>query len=543
MLSPDAAPSSPNSAASFDSASPAGSDESEVDIKDELRHCLSSMKHVGEVMSYQTTQSIIDPGLYVKGVGNISLPLDKDRAAAILEKTSQAPFGRGSKTVVDTSFRDTQQLDPSRFRLRNPAWEQNLQNIIKTLGQGLGVQESPSGIKAELYKLLLYKKGDKFQPHKDSEKADGMFATLVICLPTLHKGGDVILQHRGRAFTVKSSENSEFGQTHIAWYSDVLEHDYSQANLRFDRLKGRDRLLGQYLRDGCEKEDFTILLANLNVTVYHAEPGDDYGDRTPARHLKLTNLTDLHDKVLLDNVPLDDDEIVQFDPFDRSPDKVTTEETGNEGTDVTHFYHDSVIIIMPYAYKLQFSLANLDDNDVIRWIEDVIGQGRSDFSPHMRDLLTRGCQFEAHAFARVRKGRTGVLTKCVTACEALQDQSLLHQCVQGCYKSQLGSGFYKAFLETLRTFDFDDIRPSFDMLISRQPSAWSSQLNILLTFGDHFQSRASSDQPIPQWPKYEAWEKPAIIWILDGVHIFDYKSVDNLVKLVKGHDETFSVEV
>lgn len=54
--------------------------------------------------------------------------------------------------------------------------------------------------------------------HRSSEKAKGMFATLVVCLPSYHEGGDLVLTHRGKEFIVKSSVASEFGQTHIAWY-------------------------------------------------------------------------------------------------------------------------------------------------------------------------------------------------------------------------------------------------------------------------------------------------------------------------------------
>lgn len=53
--------------------------------------------------------------------------------------------------------------------------------------------------------------------YQSSEKTDGMFGTLVICLPSLHEGGDIVLTHRGKTASVSTSEASEFGQTHIAW--------------------------------------------------------------------------------------------------------------------------------------------------------------------------------------------------------------------------------------------------------------------------------------------------------------------------------------
>lgn len=75
-------------------------------------------------------------------------------------------------------------------------------------------------ISAQLYKLLLYEEGAFFKPHKDSEKAPGMFATLVISLPSAHEGGELLLTHGNETKTI--SLCSEFAMSWAAWYADVL---------------------------------------------------------------------------------------------------------------------------------------------------------------------------------------------------------------------------------------------------------------------------------------------------------------------------------
>ena len=60
--------------------------------------------------------------------------------------------------------------------------------------QGLGVS---SEIDLHLYKLLLYETGGFFKPHRDTEKEDKMFATLIIQLPTEHEGGQLLVKHKG----------------------------------------------------------------------------------------------------------------------------------------------------------------------------------------------------------------------------------------------------------------------------------------------------------------------------------------------------------
>ena len=136
-------------------------------IRDQLRYCLADVKYVGSFTAFQARQRTVDPGLQVNGVGKIRLPLDLADAKAIMNASTQAPFGKGSKTIVDTEFRNTRELNPSQFNLRNPAWEQELQDIIAHLGHVLGFQDGTSNIKPELYKLLLYEKGGMFKPHRE----------------------------------------------------------------------------------------------------------------------------------------------------------------------------------------------------------------------------------------------------------------------------------------------------------------------------------------------------------------------------------------
>jgi len=58
--------------------------------------------------------------------------------------------------------------------------------------------KSSSELAAHPYKLLVYEKGGFFLPHRDGEKLDAMVATLVICLPSVHKGGALIVSHEGQ---------------------------------------------------------------------------------------------------------------------------------------------------------------------------------------------------------------------------------------------------------------------------------------------------------------------------------------------------------
>lgn len=84
------------------------------------------------------------------------------------------------------------------------------------------------GFSLSLYKLLLYKTGSFFKPHRDSEKEDAMFGTVVIQLPSSYDGGKLIVQHNHRTEEVDLSTTTTpqngFSVFYTAFYCDC-EHE------------------------------------------------------------------------------------------------------------------------------------------------------------------------------------------------------------------------------------------------------------------------------------------------------------------------------
>src|SRR5260370_3619452 len=89
---------------------------------------------------------------------------------------------------------------------------------MSTVIAGLGC--SGMNVSAKLYKLLVYETGGLFRPHRDTEKADGMFGTLVIVLPSPHSGGELIIRHGPREVTVDLSSPEVSDLTFAAFYAD-----------------------------------------------------------------------------------------------------------------------------------------------------------------------------------------------------------------------------------------------------------------------------------------------------------------------------------
>jgi hypothetical protein len=159
------------------------------------------------------------PRLEVDGVGVVALPLLPLQAEQLVAVAERAPYGRGADTLLDTDVRRTWQIGPDRVRIGGKHWAQTLQAIVARAGEGLGVSEP---IEAELYKLLVYDTGSFFVSHRDTEKAPGMFATLVVVLPSVSTGGELVVRHKGCEvrLDLRSDEPSE--AAFAAFYADCV---------------------------------------------------------------------------------------------------------------------------------------------------------------------------------------------------------------------------------------------------------------------------------------------------------------------------------
>lgn len=101
-----------------------------------------------------------NPGLDIDGVGRVALPLTEQAAELIASTGQQAPYGRGADTVIDTTVRDTIQIDASNIHFRNSRWTPAIQKWVENeVWNKLGCAPFTSPPKCELYKLLLYKPG------------------------------------------------------------------------------------------------------------------------------------------------------------------------------------------------------------------------------------------------------------------------------------------------------------------------------------------------------------------------------------------------
>jgi len=265
---------------------------------------------------------IVDPGLVVDGFGPVEVPLKRGVGRKLIAHCQLAPYGKGTETLVDTRVRKTFELDPQKFRL-SLGWTTAIADVTKLVAQQLGLPAEQ--VEARLYKLLVYEKGGFFLPHRDSEKHDGMVASLIVVLPNPFEGGTLIVRHGTKKQTLPFKEAAE-GETpcYAAFYADcehevqrvtygvrlclaynlvlqpksvtlatgtrraapdnglvrairswlalqpgkplvfALKHHYTQHGLSLDLLKGADRQLAELVVPAAENADCLVHLAQVS---------------------------------------------------------------------------------------------------------------------------------------------------------------------------------------------------------------------------------------------------------------------------------------
>ncbi len=196
----------------------------EVEYNQELKALeaiLSDVKRPGDFF-IAGTMEIPMPRVEVKGVGTLSFPIPGPQIEALVQHATQAPYGRGEETIVDTSVRNVWQIAPAAVKISGKSWAVSFENILSKVIAGLGCQDAK--VSAEIYKLLVYDRGGFFLPHRDTEKTAGMFGTLVLTLPSAHRGGALRIRHADREVTVEADATDPSEISFAAFYADC-EHE------------------------------------------------------------------------------------------------------------------------------------------------------------------------------------------------------------------------------------------------------------------------------------------------------------------------------
>ncbi|MDO9713651.1 2OG-Fe(II) oxygenase [Paracraurococcus lichenis] len=187
-------------------------------IPADLAALLATVRRPGDFFAAGTAE-LLAPLLEVEGVGPVALPLLPTQAGQLAAVAEPAPYGRGAETLIDPAVRHCRQIGPDRVHIRGRHWARTLEAIVARAAEGLGV-DGP--VAAEFYKLLLYEEGGFFVGHRDTEKVPGMFATLVVALPSSFAGGELVVRHKDREARLGLQCDDPAEVAFAAFYADCV---------------------------------------------------------------------------------------------------------------------------------------------------------------------------------------------------------------------------------------------------------------------------------------------------------------------------------
>ncbi|KAJ3545892.1 hypothetical protein NMY22_g2269 [Coprinellus aureogranulatus] len=146
----------------------------------------------------------------------------------LVQECEQATFGRNNQDVLDESYRKAWKMDTSQFATQFDLAKSGILDVVHD--QLLHYEENTKNLVAHLYKLNVYGPGSFFKPHIDTPRGDKLFATLVIVLPTVHVGGNLLLGEKGELLNFDSAKKVYDPESNApliaftAFYSDI-EHE------------------------------------------------------------------------------------------------------------------------------------------------------------------------------------------------------------------------------------------------------------------------------------------------------------------------------
>jgi len=256
---------------------------------DEILAALESSETSG---SFCTNKNVNSTNFDIKfnKIGALAFPIQETQIQALISIAQPAKFGWKDQTILDKEVRNVWEISKSKVKIGKKQWEAKIEPLLEKFKIDLGLPKK-SKLTADLHNMLIYQPGHFFKPHQDTEKIDGMVATLVIILPTAHEGGELIIDHLGVKKTFKHASSALNKLSCIAFYADCY-HEVKEVtsgyrvsltyNLILEKYKGNvDVLFDPDFESKLEKS-----LVNHFSSDIHREPRG-YKDTKPLKVIYL----------------------------------------------------------------------------------------------------------------------------------------------------------------------------------------------------------------------------------------------------------------
>ena len=131
------------------------------------------------------------PAKLFTGNQAFEFPLSPNSLEQLKLQANPASFGKGKQESLDPEYRQALKLatdSACNFDLSNWSLLAQIKHVL--------LPHSNKEVLAQLDKVNLYTAGGFFKPHKDTPQSRAMFGSLVLCLPSSFKGGQLTITHK-----------------------------------------------------------------------------------------------------------------------------------------------------------------------------------------------------------------------------------------------------------------------------------------------------------------------------------------------------------
>jgi hypothetical protein len=194
------------------------SDDDENDVlpiqehiwKQTLFKTLNAIQAERELVSWNSYQEFVNPGLKIRGRPLIPLPLTGHYVEVIKGLCGEV---RGAYDAA----RNAWELDHTQFELINPAWPSCLNRIAEYITKGFRIKDAL----LKLHKMTLQGPGPSAKNTAGSGQSNSTIGYLAICLPSKHEGGSFHLSFGNRTKEVSTTASSALDVSAFGWFSDT----------------------------------------------------------------------------------------------------------------------------------------------------------------------------------------------------------------------------------------------------------------------------------------------------------------------------------
>ncbi|CAF0768489.1 unnamed protein product [Brachionus calyciflorus] len=196
-------------------------------LVNELNRILETLnKSSNYSVSGEAIEFNFNPNIEIEKFGSLNYPVSESQADQLINYCDQVQCSDNFETLDDQILQNVYQIDQCRIQINNQEWNEKLQILVDRVTRQLGCL---SKCQAKLNKMLLFKTGAHISKHRNMEKKEKNFATLILDLPCGYTGGELILyENEKRSEKVIGFEHTVEKINFIAHYAD-LENEFAQV--------------------------------------------------------------------------------------------------------------------------------------------------------------------------------------------------------------------------------------------------------------------------------------------------------------------------